>query len=115
MADAGVDLFDTSTRAYSRPAFDGSDRTLAGWARKLTDKPSMAVGGIGLSKDLQSSFAGGTVSVNNLDQATALFERGEFDLLAVGRSLLIDPAWAQKARANEPFEDFSLEHYGKLY
>ncbi|MAT52380.1 MAG: 12-oxophytodienoate reductase [Porticoccaceae bacterium] len=115
LADAGVDLFDTSTRVYSRPAFDGSDRTLAGWARKLTGKPSMAVGGIGLSKDLQSSFAGGTVSVNNLDQATALFERGEFDLLAVGRSLLIDPAWAQKARANEPFEDFSLEHYGKLY
>ncbi|MEA3300396.1 MAG: NADH:flavin oxidoreductase [Pseudomonadota bacterium] len=115
LADAGVDLFDTSTRVYSRPAFEGSDRTLAGWARQITGKPSMAVGGIGLSKDLQSSFAGGTVPVNNLDQALALFERGEFDLLAVGRSLLVDPEWARKARANEPFKPFSLEHYGNLY
>ena len=75
----------------------------------------MAVGGIGLSKDLQSSFAGGTVPVNNLDQALAHFERGEFDLLAVGRSLLVDPEWARKARANEPFKPFGLEHYGNLY
>lgn len=85
LADAGVDLFDTSTRIYSEPAFEGSDTTLAGWARKLSGKPSMAVGGIGLSKDLQTSFSGGTVAVNNLDTAMMHFERGEFDLLAVGR------------------------------
>ncbi|KJS08127.1 MAG: 1,2-oxophytodienoate reductase [Gammaproteobacteria bacterium BRH_c0] len=115
LIDAGVDLFDTSTRVYSAPAFEGSDLTLAGWVRKLTGQPTMAVGGIGLSKDLQSSFAGGTVPINNLDQALAHFERGEFDLLAVGRSLLMDPQWAIKARANEPFNPFSLEHYGKLY
>ena len=53
--------------------------------------------------------------VNNLDQALAHFERGEFDLLAVGRSLLVDPEWARKARANEPFKPFGLEHYGNLY
>lgn len=115
LADAGVDLFDTSTRVYSRPAFAGSNTTLAGWAKKVTGKPSMAVGGIGLSKDLQSSFAGGTVAINNLDQAVELFERDEFDLLAVGRSLLIDPQWAIKARNNEPFEPFDMAHYGKLY
>lgn len=115
LADAGVDLFDTSTRIYSKPAFEGSELTLAGWARKLSGKPSMAVGGIGLSKDLQSSFAGGTVAINNLDQAVELYERGEFDLLAVGRSLLVDPQWAIKARNNQPFEPFSLDHYAKLY
>ncbi|MFA5495759.1 MAG: NADH:flavin oxidoreductase [Porticoccaceae bacterium] len=115
LADAGVDLFDTSTRVFSRPAFEDGQTTLAGWARKVTGKPSMAVGGIGLSKDLQSSFAGGTVPVNNLDQAMALFEAGEFDLLAVGRSLLMDPRWAIKARRNEAFDAFDLELYGKLY
>lgn len=115
LVDAGVDLFDTSTRIYSRPAFEGSPMTLAGWTRKLSGKPSMAVGGVGLSKDLQSSFAGGTLAVNNLDQVLEYFERGEFDLLAVGRSLLIDPQWALKARANEAFVPFGLEHYGKLY
>jgi 2,4-dienoyl-CoA reductase-like NADH-dependent reductase (Old Yellow Enzyme family) len=115
LVDAGVDLFDTSTRIYSRPAFEGSPMTLAGWTRKLSGKPSMAVGGVGLSKDLQSSFAGGTVAVNNLDQVLEYFERGEFDLMAVGRSLLIDPQWALKARANEAFVPFGLEHYGRLY
>lgn len=114
LADAGVDLFDTSTRVYSKPAFEGSDLTLAGWTRKLSGKPSMAVGGIGLSKDLQTSFAGGTVAVNNLAQALDYFERGEFDLLAVGRSLLVDPKWARKARHNEPFAPFGLEAYGTL-
>src|SRR5690606_4158795 len=56
LVEAGVDLFDTSTRVYSAPAFDGSDLTLAGWVRRLSGQPTMAVGGIGLSKDLQSSF-----------------------------------------------------------
>src|SRR5690606_18464652 len=114
LVDAGVDLFDTSTRVYSKPAFEGSDMTLAGWARKLSGKPSMAVGGIGLSKDLQSSFGGGTATINNVPQALDYFERGEFDLLAVGRSLLVDPHWAQKARKNEPFAPFGLEAYGSL-
>ena len=115
LVDAGVDLFDTSTRIYSRSAFADSPMTLAGWTRKLSGKPSMAVGGVGLSKDLQSSFAGDTLAVNNLDQVMEYFERGEFDLMAVGRSLLIDPQWALKVRANEAFEPFSMEHYGKLY
>jgi 2,4-dienoyl-CoA reductase-like NADH-dependent reductase (Old Yellow Enzyme family) len=115
LADAGVDLFDTSTRIYSKPAFDNSPMTLAGWARKLTGKPTMAVGGIGLSKDLQSSFAGGTVAIDNLDETEKLFEQGEFDLLGVGRSLLIDPEWIKKAQANQPFKPFSLEHYETLY
>ena len=60
--------------------------SLAGWTRKVSGKPSMAVGGVGLSKDLQSSFAGGTLAVNNLDQVMERFKRSEFDLLAVGRS-----------------------------
>lgn len=115
LVDAGVDLFDTSTRIYSTPGFDGSDVSLAGWVRKVTAKPTMAVGGVGLSKDLQNSFAGGTVAINNLEQVLEYFERDEFDLLAVGRSLLVDPEWAIKARNNQPFESFDLAAYGKLY
>jgi 2,4-dienoyl-CoA reductase-like NADH-dependent reductase (Old Yellow Enzyme family) len=114
LVEAGVDLFDNSTRILSTPAFEGSDRTLAGWVRRITGKPTMAVGGVGLSKDLQSSFAGGTVAVNNLDQVMMLFDRGEFDLLAVGRSLLVDPQWAMKLRRDEPFLPFGLEAYGQL-
>lgn len=115
LGDAGVDLFDTSTRILSTPAFEGSDMSLAGWARKVSGKPTMAVGGVGLSKDLPSSFGGGTVSINNLDKVMERFDRQEFDLLAVGRSLLIDPEWTRKARAGEEFAPFDLSHYGKLW
>jgi 2,4-dienoyl-CoA reductase-like NADH-dependent reductase (Old Yellow Enzyme family) len=114
LAEAGVDLFDCSTRIFSRPAFAGSDLTLAGWARKVTERPTMAVGGVGLSKDLQSSFTNATVAVNNLDTVLQCFARGDFDLIAVGRSLLIDPRWAQKARGKADFEPFGLHHYAKL-
>jgi 2,4-dienoyl-CoA reductase-like NADH-dependent reductase (Old Yellow Enzyme family) len=114
LVEAGIDLFDCSTRVFSRPAFAGSDLTLAGWTRKVTGRPTMAVGGVGLSKDLQSSFMNATVAVNNLDTVMHCFERGDFDLIAVGRSLLIDPTWAQKARSQVAFEPFGLHHYAKL-
>lgn len=114
LADAGVDVFDASTRIFTTPAFAGSDLTLAGWTRKLTGKMSMAVGGIGLNKDLQSSFEGGTEPVNNLDQVLARFSKQEFDLVGVGRSLLMDPAWTQKARTGSPFLPFRVEAYREL-
>ena len=44
LAEAGVDIFDVSTRVFSRPAFAGSDMGLAGWIRKLTGLPTMTVG-----------------------------------------------------------------------
>ena len=114
LGEAGVDVFDCSTRIFSKPAFAGSDLTLAGWARKVSGKPTMAVGGVGLSKDVQSSFMGGTEAINNLESVIRCFERQEFDLIAVGRSLLVDPKWTQKARANIPFEPFGLHHYASL-
>lgn len=108
LADAGVDMFDASTRRFADPAFAGSTRTLAGWTRHLTGKPTIAVGGIGLAKDLQSSFDNGSDALNNLDQVRDLIRCGEFDLMAVGRALLADPCWAQKARRGEPFLRYDL-------
>jgi hypothetical protein len=32
----------------------------------------------------------------------------------VGRSLLVDPKWGQKARTNTPFEPFGMQHYASL-
>lgn len=70
LSDAGVDVFDASARRFGDAAFEGSDLTLAGWARKLTGKPTMAIGGIGLAKDLQSSFVDGSDAENNLDEVS---------------------------------------------
>ena len=106
LADAGVDVFDASTRDYQHEAFAGSPLTLAGWARKLTGRPTMAVGGIGLANELKNSFAGETATVNNVPDVERRIEAGEFDLAGVGRSLIADPAWVEKVRANEPFVPF---------
>jgi 2,4-dienoyl-CoA reductase-like NADH-dependent reductase (Old Yellow Enzyme family) len=95
IAEAGVDVFDASQRQFDASTFEGSDLNLAGWAKKLTGRMSITVGGVGLSDDL-------TALVRR-------FERGEFDLVAVGRALLQDPAWTHKARFGVPFEAFSEE------
>jgi 2,4-dienoyl-CoA reductase-like NADH-dependent reductase (Old Yellow Enzyme family) len=110
-----VDLFEASTRIFWKPAFAGSALTLAGWTRRLTGKPSMAVGGIGLDKDLQSSFTGPVNTLNNLAKACERLQAGEFDLLAVGRSMLVDPEWILKARHGLPFKPFALEAFAQLY
>ena len=82
--------------------------------KQVTGKPTMAVGGVGLSKDLQSSFMSETVAVNNLEDVARRIASGEFDLISVGRSLLIDPHWIEKARAGQPFAPFSQAAYASL-
>lgn len=115
LVDAGVDLFDVSTRVLATPAFEGSDLSLAGWVKKVTGKSAMAVGGVGLDKDLQSSFVETTRMVNNVAPVADRLARGEFDLVAVGRALLVDPEWVRKIRTGEPFRPFSVEAYATLY
>ena len=114
LAEAGVGIFDASTRIFSTPAYAGSDLTLAGWAKKLTGLPSIAVGGIGLSRDLQTSFALETHVVDNLDSVRSRIASGEFDLAAVGRGVLMDPEWVEKARTGAAFRPFRLEAYATL-
>lgn len=114
IADAGVDLFDASTRLFDAPAFPGSDLGLAGWAKKLTGVPAMTVGGVGLSRDLQTSFVEETRAVNNMDAVLRRFERGEFDLVGLGRALIMDPEWVRKVRGGEAVRPFRLEAYATL-
>ena len=74
----------------------------------------MTVGGIGFTKDLQSSFVEDTQSVDNLATVIERFERGEFDLVAIGRALLMDPQWVRKVQTGEPFNPFRLADYATL-
>jgi len=114
LVEAGVDIFDVSTRVFSTPAFAGSDMGLAGWVRKLSGKPVMTVGGIGFDKELAASFAEPTSALDNLDEVARRFEAGEFDLVALGRALLMDPEWVLKAQAGEAFLPFDLSAYSRL-
>lgn len=100
LVDAGVDIFDASTRRFEAPGFAGSDLTFAGWTKRVTGRPCMAVGGVGLDKDLYGSYAaGGSASLNNLDLVRDRLLMEEFDLIGVGRALIADPYWVEKVAA----------------
>ena len=116
LADAGVDLFDASQRYFDTPLFEGSDLNLAGWAKKLTGRLSMTVGGVGLGKAQGQArhIDDSQATVDNLAKVVARFARGEFDLVGVGRSILNDPCWFAKARRGDPFAPFDRASLERL-
>lgn len=94
LADAGVDAFHCSTRRFWEPEFGGSDLNLAGWTKKLTGKPTITVGSVTLNQDLMTSFGtADTAGVTNIDNLLERLDRDEFDLVAIGRSLIVNPTW----------------------
>ncbi|MFD9614390.1 NADH:flavin oxidoreductase [Streptomyces sp. NPDC090082] len=96
LAAAGVDAFHASTRRHWIPEFEGSDLNLAGWTKKLTGRPTITVGSVGLDGDFIHAFAGAGAPVQGIDDLLDRLERDEFDMVAVGRALLQDPEWAAK-------------------
>ncbi len=119
LTDAGVDVFHCSTRRFWEAEFDGSDLNLAGWVRKLTGKPTITVGSVGLDIDFITSFtkSGQQNAGANLKGLVERFERGEFDLVAVGRALIANPDWVNKAHAGafDQLEDYTPEKLGALF
>jgi 2,4-dienoyl-CoA reductase-like NADH-dependent reductase (Old Yellow Enzyme family) len=110
LVDAGVDIFHCSTRRYYEPEFEGSDLNLAAWTKKLTGKPTITVGSVGLDSTFTEFFTHGTGGkATGFSPLMKSLKTNEFDLVAVGRALLADPAWVTKTAANRideliPFE-----------
>ncbi|MFF7444441.1 NADH:flavin oxidoreductase [Streptomyces sp. NPDC008122] len=104
LAAAGVDVFHASTRRHWIPEFEGSDLNLAGWTKKLTGRPTITVGSVGLDGDFIHAFAGEGAPVQGIDDLLDRLERDEFDMVAVGRALLQDPQWAAKVLAGRTDE-----------
>ncbi|MFD9002828.1 NADH:flavin oxidoreductase [Streptomyces sp. NPDC059582] len=100
LAAAGVDAFHASTRRYWLPEFEDSDLNLAGWTKKITGRPAITVGSVGLDGDFVGSFRGEGSPVKGIDNLLDRLERDEFDMVAVGRALLQDPDWAAKVLAD---------------
>lgn len=97
MVDAGVDVFHCSTRRFWDNEFE-SDRNLAAWTKKLSGKPTITVGSIGMTGEHIGTLMGEGSNAASLDHLLELVERGDFDLVAVGRGMLVDPDWASKVR-----------------
>jgi len=117
LVEAGVDLFDCSQRRFWEPAFAGSDLNLAGWTRKLTGKPTMTVGSVGLTSEFLDSMAGERGGVADLGRLLEMFADDQFDLVGVGRAIIADPDWANKVREGrfEALLPFSREALATLY
>lgn len=116
LSEAGVDIFHCSQRRFWEPEFEGSDLNFAGWAKKITGKPTITVGSIGLTGEFLAAFAGESSKPSSLDELMRRFNRGDFDLVAVGRPLLADPHWVEKIRDDKTEElvGFSKEALGVL-
>lgn len=98
LVDAGVDIFDFSQRRFWEGEF-GTDLNVAGWAKKLIAKPVMTVGSVSLANDMFDSFQGiESQRGDNLAELSRRLDRGDFDLVAVGRALIADPDWPKKIR-----------------
>ena len=98
LIEAGVDMLHCSQRRFWEPEFEGSDLNFAGWAKKITGVPTITVGSVGLSGEFTAAFRGDGSTPTPLDELVRRFDRGDFDLVAVGRALLMDPEWVVKVR-----------------
>lgn len=118
LVDAGADILHCSQRRFWEPEFenDGSDLNFAGWAKKLTGVPTITVGSVGLSGEFVAAFAGEGSKPASLDELLRRLDRGDFDLVGVGRALLQDPEWAVKIHQgrNDDLQDFTREALGVL-
>jgi 2,4-dienoyl-CoA reductase-like NADH-dependent reductase (Old Yellow Enzyme family) len=113
LAEAGVDVFDASVRYYNRAGFEGDPACLAGVARRVTGKLSMAVGGVGINQGMYDRDKAIAV-VSDFTPLLDRFAAEEFDLVAVGRAMIGDPQWAHKFQAGEATEPYRMENDGVL-
>jgi 2,4-dienoyl-CoA reductase-like NADH-dependent reductase (Old Yellow Enzyme family) len=118
LSDAGVDMFHCSTRRFWEAEFPESDMNLAGWTKKLSGKPTMTVGSVGLDDDFINGYRGKGAETDkvHLDTLLAMLDRGDFDLVAVGRALIVNPDWPNKVREGrfDALKPFSPEALGTL-
>lgn len=113
LSEAGVDIFHCSQRRFWEPEFEGSDLNLAGWTRKITGKPAITVGSVGLNADFLPDD--GTTDFKaaepaSLDNLLERMSKEEFDLVAVGRALIANPDWVNQV-SNGKFD--TLTAYNK--
>lgn len=108
LADAGVDVFHSSTRRHWLPEFPKDHQTLglAGWTKRLTGKAVITVGSVGVNTEFRGAGASaektpvviGESLEERLEYLAEQFEGGEFDVVALGRALIADPKWVEKMK-----------------
>lgn len=101
LIEAGVDALHPSTRRHYLPAFPEHHPRLsmAGWVKKLTGLPVIAVGSVGLDTEFKFRLGDGEqIPPAPVCRLLDEFEAGQFDIVAIGRALLADPGWVARLR-----------------
>lgn len=113
LVEAGVDIFHCSTRRIWEPEFkdENPSLNLAGWTKRITKKPTIAVGSVGINRAYRSDQDNDNVTIEDiLKLVDEKIKAGEFDYVAVGRALLADSEWAVKLK-NGTLDQ--VKHYTK--
>lgn len=97
MVDAGVSVFHLSQRRFWETEF-GGDLNLAGWTKKLSGMPTISVGSVAQTGEHIDTLMGDETKTAGIDRLLKMIDRGDFDLVAVGRGVLSDPDWALKVQ-----------------
>lgn len=96
LKESGVDILHVSTRRATDIAFPNhGDLTLAGWTRKFSGLPVIAVGSVSLAPEKSN----GEYQLTDPTPAFELVEKNETDLIAVGRALISNPDWVKTVRS----------------
>ena len=98
---AGVTHFHGFSGQFWTPEYPDldSDLSYSGWIKRLSSVPVITVGSVGLSEPLTTTIMRETVHHHdNIAELMRRFYRGDFDLVALGRTVLTDPQWPTKLR-----------------
>jgi 2,4-dienoyl-CoA reductase-like NADH-dependent reductase (Old Yellow Enzyme family) len=102
LRDHGVDVLHVSTRAATDPAFaedpDHPSWSLATWTQHLSGLPTIAVGKVSVTLAMDESYGADESQITDPGPALDLVERGEVEMLAVGRALIANPDWVRLVR-----------------
>lgn len=58
--------------------------SLAGWTKKVTGVPVIAVGSVGLQTQFRSEKQGEVIAPAAIDEVVSQFQAGEFDVIDIG-------------------------------
>jgi 2,4-dienoyl-CoA reductase-like NADH-dependent reductase (Old Yellow Enzyme family) len=114
ISNSGVDAFHISQRRYWEGEF-GSDLNLAGWTKSITGKPTITVGSVTLNNSMAEMMQGyDSAALDNLDRLLSGFDRGEYDMVAIGRAMIANPDWVKRIRAGEPLKPYTVDMLNAL-
>ena len=92
LGQAGLDYIHVTEHKAWQPAFDTNDLSLAVFAKKYGKIPVIANG-----------------HLENPSKASEMIERGEADVITLGKGALANHNWVQKVRNDEQLKEFDQE------